>query len=358
MKNIRQLWNANTPEEWLMALGVCLIVFFVLITLRPIIVKRLRVLSKDTVSYWDDIAAAMAAAVNSLTLLVVSLYLGSHWLEMDAKSDGFLNKTVMLVLLIQFALSGARGIKTWVAEKSKRSLAEGKGETATHLGIVGFILTLVLWAVITLLALNNLGFDITALVAGLGIGGVAVALAVQNILGDLFASLSIALDRPFLVGDFIIVDDMMGTVKHVGLKTTRMQSLNGEELIISNNDLLKSRIRNYKRMWERRIVFSFGIRYETPVDTVERLASEVRTIVEAQKMARFDRAHFKGFGSSSLDFEVVYYVQDPDFLVYMNIQQAINFAMMRRFAELKVSFAYPTQTVHVASFPGEQGREL
>lgn len=351
MKFFRQLWNANSPEEWMIALGIALTVFFILFSLRPIVIKRARQWSRKTSSYWDDTFAAMLAAINSITLFALSVYVGSRWLELSPRLETFLDKTVILILMFQFGLSAARGIRTWVAKKSEHGLAEGKGDEATHLGIVGFLLSVFLWSILTLVTLNNLGFNITALVASLGIGGVAVALAVQNILGDLFASLSIAIDKPFLVGDFIVVDDLMGTVKHVGLKTTRLQSLGGEELIFSNNDLLKSRIRNYKRMWERRIVFGFGVGYDTPVEKVELLSSEVRKIVEAQEHARFDRAHFKGFGSSSLDFEVVYYVQNPDYLAYMDSQQAINLAMMRRFAELGVKFAYPTQTVHVASLP-------
>ena len=354
MKYFRQLLNANSPEEWMIALSIALAVYFILFFLRPIVIKRIRQWSRKTSSYWDEAFAAMIAAINGFTLFAVSLYAGSRWLELPPRLEIFFDKTVILIVMLQLGLSGARGIRTWVTKKSEHGLAEGKGDEATHLGIVGFLLSVILWSVLVLVTLNNLGFNITALVASLGIGGVAVALAVQNILGDLFASLSIAIDKPFLVGDFIVVDDLMGTVKHVGLKTTRLQSLSGEELIFSNNDLLKSRIRNYKRMWERRIVFGFGIRYGTPVDKIEKLSSEVKAIVEAQKLARFDRAHFKGFGSSSLDFEVVYYVQDPDYSKYMDSQQAINLAMMRRFAELGVEFALPVQTLHVASFPGSR----
>jgi small-conductance mechanosensitive channel len=198
-----------------------------------------------------------------------------------------------------------------------------------------------------LLILDNLGIDITALVAGLGVGGIAVALAVQNILGDLFASLSIVLDKPFAVGDFIIIDDYLGSVEHVGLKTTRLRSLSGEQLVMSNADLLSSRIRNYGRMYERRIVFSLGVTYQTPRDKLKKIPGIIRDAVEAQDQTRFDRSHFKGYGSFSLDFETVYHVLQPDYNLYMDIQQAVNFAIHERFEAEGIEFAYPTQTLFV-----------
>ncbi len=166
----------------------------------------------------------------------------------------------------------------------------------------------VLWALVLLLALDNLGVDVTALVAGLGIGGIAVALALQNVLGDLFASLSIALDKPFVIGDFIVVDTLSGNIEHVGLKTTRIRSLSGEQIVISNTDLLHTRIRNFKRMQERRILFSIGVEYQTPAEKLEKIPGWLQDIVSSVPLARFDRAHFKSFGDFALLFEIVYYV--------------------------------------------------
>jgi small-conductance mechanosensitive channel len=220
---------------------------------------------------------------------------------------------------------------------------------ATTLTAVGFVVRILLWSIIILIALDNLGVDITALVAGLGISGVAVALAVQNILGDLFASFSIVLDKPFVIGDFIIVDDYLGTVEHVGLKTTRVRSLSGEQLVFSNADLLGSRVRNYKRMYERRVVFSIGVVYQTPYEKLKEIPTIIQKIIEAQEQARFDRAHFKEYGPYSLNFEVVYWVDNPDYNVYMNIQQAINLAIFERFEEEDIEFAYPTQSLYVNS---------
>jgi small-conductance mechanosensitive channel len=220
---------------------------------------------------------------------------------------------------------------------------------ATTVNALGFIARAGLWWVLLLMGLSNLGVDITAFIAGFGIGGIAVALAVQNVLGDLFASLSIVLDKPFVIGDFIIVDDLLGTVEHVGLKTTRLRSLSGEQLVFSNSDLLNSRIRNFKRMYHRRVVFEFGVTYQTPYEKAARIGALVREIVEAQEKTRFDRAHFKEYGDFALVYEVVYHVLEPDFNVYMDIQQAINLEIFRRFEEENISFAYPTQTLYVAS---------
>ena len=210
---------------------------------------------------------------------------------------------------------------------------------------MSFIARLVLWATILLLILDNLGIDITALVAGLGIGGVAIALAVQNILGDLFASLSIVLDKPFVLGDFVIVGDLMGSVENIGIKTTRVRSLSGEQLVFSNNDLLTSRIRNFGRMQERRVVFKLGVIYQTPADKLEEISGIIREAIEAQDKTRFDRSHFASYGDFSLDFETVYYVLSADYNLYMDIQQAINLSIFRRFADEGIEFAYPTQTL-------------
>jgi len=217
----------------------------------------------------------------------------------------------------------------------------------TH-SLLSFLGRVVLWSLVALLVLDNLGLNVTALVASLGIGGVAVALAVQNILGDLFASLSIAVDQPFVIGDSIVVDGLAGKVEHVGLKTTRIRALSGEQIVFSNNDLLKSRIHNYKRMEERRALFTLGVTYDTPHAKLARIAGWIRSAIESQEGVRFERAHFKTFGPSSLDFEAVYFVLSPDYSKFMDIQQAINLELVRVFAEQGIEFAFPTQTVYLA----------
>lgn len=196
-----------------------------------------------------------------------------------------------------------------------------------------------------LFLIDNLGYDITTLVAGLGIGGIAVALAAQTILGDLFSYLVIFFDKPFEIGDFIIIDDKMGTIEYIGIKTTRIRTLSGEQLICSNTDLTNSRVHNYKRMEKRRVVFSFGVIYQTAASQIKRIPGIVREIIESDAGNTFDRAHFSSYGDFSLNFEVVYYVMTPDYNIYMDRQQAINIAIFERFEQEKIEFAYPTQTV-------------
>jgi small-conductance mechanosensitive channel len=258
----------------------------------------------------------------------------------------------ILSLLFQAGTWITTGVTAWLDRYTQQELVTDRG-AATTMRAMGFVAQLVIWVVLLMVALDNLGIDITTLIAGLGVGGIAVALATQNILGDLFASLSIVLDKPFVLGDFVIVDNLMGTVEHIGLKTTRVRSLWGEQVVFSNADLLKSRLRNFGRMQERRIVFRIGVTYQTPRAVVARIPGILREAITSQEKVRFDRAHFASFGDSSLDFEAVYYVLVPDFLPYMDTQQAINLKIMERFEEEGIEFAYPTRTVFLAREPRE-----
>jgi small-conductance mechanosensitive channel len=174
---------------------------------------------------------------------------------------------------------------------------------------------------------------------------VAIALAAQSVLGDLFASLSIILDKPFVLGDTITVDDLSGTVEHIGLKTTRVRSSSGEQLVFSNNDLLRSRIHNLKRMRERRVAFTIGVTYETPLAKLTGLSALLRDIVQAQPRVRWERADFKSYGDSALVFEVVYFVLDPDGNLHLDTQHAINFAIFEQFRRHGIEFAHPTHTI-------------
>jgi small-conductance mechanosensitive channel len=234
----------------------------------------------------------------------------------------------------------------WI-QRSVRKKLDDDAATATSLAALGFVAKVVIWTIIVLLLLDNLGVNVSTLIATLGVGGIAVALAVQNILADLFASLSIIVDRPFVIGDFIIVGDQVGTVEKIGLKTTRVRSLTGEQIIFSNSDLLSSRVRNYRHMYERRIAFTIGVTYQTPAETVALIPSLIEDIISSQSNVRFDRSHFKSFGDFALNFEIVYYVLVSDYAAYMDAQQAINLGIMRAFAERKIEFAYPTQTLFV-----------
>ena len=349
MKMLYDAWYANPLSDWGAALAIVVVVLAAAAILREVGARVLSAVSRRTATRLDDHLVLLVRGTNLWLLLPAALYLGSLVLELPPRLGAIIVAVATVTLLVQAAVWMSRFISSWV--KVEAELRRADGDTVTALGLLGFLGKAVVWALIVLLILDQLNFDITALVAGLGIGGIAVALAVQNILGDLFASLSILLDKPFVVGDFIIVGDEMGTVEQVGVKTTRVRSLGGEVIVFSNADLLKSRIRNYKKMFERRVVFSFGLEYGTTEAQIGRALEVVKSAVTRHERTRLDRAHFKGYGESSLDFEVVYYVLSPDYNLYMDIQQAINLQMLRTFAAEGIAFAFPTRTVHLASVP-------
>lgn len=334
--------------DWGIALAVALVTWLALSGLRLVVLARIRRLADRVGVHRAAIVLQTLEKTRSLVLLVVSLYVGSLWLDLPERSAGVLRAIVTVALFTQVALWLIELVDAWLDRFRTVNLAENAA-AVTSMAAVGFMLKLFVWVGALLLALENLGVDITALVAGLGIGGVAVALAVQNILGDLFASLTIVMDKPFVVGDFLVLGDHLGNVERVGLKTTRIRSLSGELLVFSNTDLLGSRIRNYGAMYERRVLFGLGVVYQTPHAMLERIPGMLREAVEAQERVRFDRAHFKQFGPYSLDFEIVYFVLDPDYNVYMDIHEAVQLAIHARFEREGIAFAYPTRTLFLAA---------
>ncbi len=342
----------NTVRDWIVAASVAAATFVVALLVRRLLTGRLSRTAAQTATEWDDFLLVLAGKTRSLPLLIAAVALGSLWLDLPPKPVAATKTVFVLAFLLQATLWATACIDFWVGSYRRRRL-ETDAAAATTVLALRFLGKLVLYSVILLVALDNLGVDVTALVAGLGVGGVAVALATQNILGDLFASLSIVIDKPFVIGDFIVVGDLAGSVEYIGLKTTRLRSLTGEQLVFANGDLLQSRIRNYKRMAERRILFAFGVLYQTTADQLEAIPALVREIIEAQDNVRFDRAHFKSFGDSSLDFEVVYYVLSREYLDYMDAQQAINLALVRAFAKRGIEFAYPTRTLFIESGASE-----
>jgi small-conductance mechanosensitive channel len=338
----------NDLTTWAVAICIGVAVTALLHAGRRLVVRRLARFAQATATYLDDLAIKVLCATHPVFMLLMGAYAGALWLSLPDKVTLVLSRLAIATLLLQAARWGDAGVHGWLHHYRTRRSADDAAST-TSTAALGFVTRTVLWLVALLMILDNFGVNITTLVASLGIGGIAVALALQNILGDLFSSLSIVLDKPFMVGDFITVDDIAGTVEYVGLKTTRIRGLGGEQVVFSNSDLLKSRIRNYKRMQTRRIVFGIGVTYETSKRQLLGIPGILREIVEGQPQASFDRAHFKSFGASSLDFETVYIVQTPDYAVYMDIQQAINVALFERFEQEGIAFAYPTQTVYFAN---------
>ncbi len=336
----------GTLRDWLVALGLSATIALAVYLIKPILLRRLEAQAQRSRTQIDDAMVAALGATRLWLVAIFALSLGSHYLTLPDKHGSVLKMVTAAAFFLQLGFWAGAALNYWMGRSRAKALASN-ASAATSLSAISFLAQLVLWSVIVLLVLDNFGINITALVAGLGIGGVAVALAVQNILGDLFASLSIVVDKPFVIGDFIIVDNYMGTVENVGLKTTRIRSLDGEQIVFSNSDLLKTRLRNYKRMVERRVVFSFGVGYDTSPEQIEQIPPTIRRIVEAQQKVRFDRAHFQKFGEHSLVFETVYWVTDPDFNLYMDIQQAVNLAIMRALKAENIVFGLPQQNLRI-----------
>ena len=291
-------------------------------------------------------------------MLVAALLVGAGLLELPGRWESRLAQWWFVAVALQMGLWGMRGIAIGVRRYVERHSSGGMTQVSASATLMSWGLRTLLWSVVLLAILSNVGVNITAFIASLGVGGIAVALAVQSILADLFASLAIAVDKPFEVGDFVEVGGVSGTVQMIGLKSTRIRSLQGEQVVMSNTDLLKQTIRNYRLLQERRIVFAFGIAFDATAEQAEAVPGIVRKVIESHKELRFDRAHFKAFGANALEYEVVYTVLDPGYNVYMDMQQSIKQALMREFKALGVAFALPTRTVHIAAAPAQPSAPL
>lgn len=337
----------NPVRDWAAALGIAVAIVATVALLKRVLIRRIAAIAQRTQTHFDDSLIAAAQRTRLAIVALPALWFATQSLVLPDKAGVIIKGAASLAMILQIGLWLAALFDFWV-DRSRQRARAATGSDSASLSALNFLGKLLLWSLLLLMALDNLGINVTAMVAGLGVGGIAVALAVQNILGDLFASLSIVIDKPFEIGDFIIADDYMGSVEHVGLKTTRVRSLGGEQIIFSNSDLLKSRLRNYKRMRERRVLFGFGILFETPAEKLEQVAPIVRRIIEAEAKVRFERAHFLSIGEWAYQYEVVYWVLDPDYNLYMDIQQRINLAMVRELDRQGIGFAYPARKLHAA----------
>jgi small-conductance mechanosensitive channel len=338
----------NTVQDYGVAVVVFALVWIGLWVLKHVVIKRLARWAEGTRTNIDNIITGVLRRVGPVVYLFLALWLATRGLALD-DGVGRPLEIVFVVILTVKVVQLAQDIVRFLLEKwvERAEMDEASGNF-----VIRYLMTvfrLVLWAGGLVFVLDNVGIEVTSIVAGLGIGGIAIALAAQAVLGDAFSSFAIFMDKPFQVGDFIIVGDMLGTVEHVGFKTTRLRSLGGEQIVMSNTDLTSARVRNYKRMQTRRIVFKVGVIYQTPAEKVKAIAGMIREIIETHEQARFDRAHFQSFGDFALIYEVVYHVQSPDYNVYMDVQQSINLALMERFEEEGIEFAYPTQQLFVTS---------
>lgn len=313
-------------------------------------IQRLRVMSQHTRTTVDDGLVRVLERTSTALIFVVGLLVGLGLLPLDDRWHGRVAQLWFAVVALQLGLWGQQAIALGLQAQQQRN-STGNGALSASATLLSWGLRGALWVVVVLAVLSNLGVNITAFVASLGIGGIALALAVQNILGDLFASLAIAVDKPFEVGDSITVGDVTGTVERVGLKTTRIRALGGEQIVMSNAELLKRTVANFKRLQTRRVLLSFGITTDASADEVAAIPPLVRELVEADPMLKLARAHFKGFGDNALSFEVVYRVKDPSYDVYMDHQQALNLALMRALQQRGIRIAFQTQTVNLVGAP-------
>jgi len=356
LDDIREIGQAvyygNTLAAWTQAILTFVLWFTVLPLARAFIARRLKKRTADHPVAFLLLLRTLIAATKRLFMLAVATYLAMRWLDISPRLEKILDAAILVILWWQVALWLTAAVRHTI-DARRQTMAGAEG--AASLNILRFVGVLVVWVVAVLMLLTNLGIKIGPLVAGLGIGGVAIALAVQNVLGDLFASLSIALDKPFRVGDFLVLGDEKGTVEQIGIKSTRLRSLSGEQIVLANGDLLKSRVRNYGLLYERRASFAIGIVYETPIENVREVPALIEAAIRAQPKTRFDRSHFAGFGEYALNFEAVYYVLAAEYNVFMDIQQAINLQLMEEFGRRGIEFAYPTTKQFTVTQDGTAG---
>ncbi|PRY09960.1 small-conductance mechanosensitive channel [Pontibacter ummariensis] len=344
---LERVYYDNTVQDYLVTFGLVFLGLLIVRAFKHVVLARLIRWADRTDTNFDNYVVESLDRYGIPAIYVSIVYIGINYLVLSERVENILQiatTVIVTVLVIRFVSATVLLLlQAYVREQ------ENGEEKVKQLHGIMLIVNVIIWFIGIVFLLDNLGYDVTTVIAGLGIGGIAVALAAQNILGDLFNYFVIFFDRPFEVGDFIIIDQKMGVVEYVGIKTTRIKSLSGEQLVFSNSDLTNSRIHNYKRMQRRRVLFKVSAVYQTPYELVQRIPGVLKAVVQQQDLVEFDRAHFASYGDSSLDFEVVYYVLSSDYNKYMDVQQAINLGIFQEFHRMGVEFAYPTRTLYVAA---------
>ena len=342
---LERIFLGNRISDYLIACMALLVSFFIINIVIRYFIKQLKKISEKTSTTIDDFLVSVLEKLAIPFLYLLAIYVSIKSLTFHPYFERSLNYFCLAIVIIFIS----RFIVMLVGYGFKTYLTKSGYDTALERSLQGILIVvkILVWGGAIIFFLDNLGFKISAVIAGLGIGGVAVALAAQTILKDLFSYFSIIFDQPFKIGDFIIVGDFMGTIEYIGIKTTRIRSLGGEMLIFSNSDLTDSRVRNYKLMDKRRVLFKLGVIYQTPLKQLKEIPKIIEGIIKSVKDAIFDRAHFFSYGDFSLIFEIVYYVVGADYNKYMDVQQEINYAIKEEFEKHKIGFAYPTQTVFI-----------
>jgi small-conductance mechanosensitive channel len=362
MVELQQLFGktllGNDLQQWIFATGLAMVVLTGSLLLRRIIRTKYTALAQTSqIELWE-LPLLVASRTTVLFLCIIAAFAGLVTLDLPKKVEKLTLTLVTIAAFWQVGAWASTAVRGWLEHRQRTAAPADRAAVGT-LGIIGFIARGLIWALALLLTLDNLGINITALVAGLGIGGIAVALAVQNVLGDLLASLSITLDRPFVVGDAVTVGDFTGTVEQIGVKSVRLRSVSGEEIIMPNADLLASRVRNWGRLRERRVEFTLGLAFDTSREQLARLPEQLHAIIEQQRDVRFDRAHFAKISPTALEFVVVYFVTVPDYNRYMDIQQEINLNVIQLLEREHIELAFPTQRLWLHQVGGDDaGRSL
>ena len=336
----------NSVWDYSWAFLVAGLVYFSLRLVKRIVVKKLRVLAEKTPTEWDDFVVDLLAHTKPFFFLAVAVLSAATYLNISPKGSALVQSLFIVTLLVQATFWGNE-IIDFVLERqlAKRRNGANDASLETSLTAIRFLCRMALYGVILLLVLDNLGFNVTALIAGLGVGGIAVALATQNILGDLFASLSIVLDKPFVLGEFIDLGTDKGHVEKIGIKSTRLRSFTGEQIIVSNAELLKIRIHNFGRIPRRRGQILVGVVFDTSIEQLKKIPQLVQEIIESETKVTFERAHLKQIADWSLNFEIVYFVESGDYLDFVKAEQNINLKILEVFSREKIEFAFPTRTV-------------
>ncbi len=340
---LHQVYFHNTVKDYLIALGIIVIGFLLLRAFKRLAFSGFQKLSKKSSSKMLKLVLEVLEQTILPLLYLILIYSSLSTLNLSATFRMYM-KNIMMVALVFFIIR----IIILVIKKSIVAYLHqhGKGETeVTQISGLLILVNIIAWAAGIMFLMGNLGYDITTIIAGLGVGGIAIALAAQAVLGDFFSYFVIFFDKPFEVGDFIQVDDLLGTVEHMGLKTTKLRELVGDELIFANSDLAKSRIHNYSRMEDRRINFDFGVIKETPIDKVKMIPEFVNDIIKAESKARWVRGHFTSIEDSCFRFTFTYYVLDADYTVYLDVQQSLNIYILETLAKHEIQLAYPTQSL-------------
>ncbi|MDZ7671948.1 MAG: mechanosensitive ion channel family protein [Halanaerobiales bacterium] len=335
----------NTIYNYLVSISIIVLGLILIRVLRYVFSKKINnLIKKYSARFADFTDKFIEKRVIPLTSIII-IYAALNRLNLSQSIHKFVNIVFIFSIVIYITLL-IQDIIVYTMKKYWEKKQSNQAQD-TVFTVSVFLVKLITWLVALLFILDNLNIEIRGLITGLGVGGIAIAFAAQTILADIFSYFTIFLDRPFDIGDFIIIGEYRGNVEHIGIKTTRVRSLSGEQLVFSNNDLTNSRIHNYKRMQRRRINFNFGVVYSTPVEKVEKIPKIIEDIVNSVEKTCFDRAHFATYGDFSLIFQVVYYVEDSDYKIYMNIQEKINLKIKEVFNKENIEFAYPTQSIHV-----------